>query len=439
MEYDGQVSRASLPPDAAELVSRMLDDLDLGLDATMVARAAEGGALLDEVAAQLARSRTRVLRVAAPSEGGLTLAGLLTRLRPAVAGVEQAPEQRIEALTRLDPGCDRIALLVSNAETLERSALRAIQLAAAVQPKLRLVLVGTAALLTALDHPELSVLHSRLNRQVDPQDDDEDETTAPMDASPARAASLGTTPANNADRSIKIAVAAMSVLAAAGLGIVVSNIGVGTAPARTQAESLAHADSQGPPQTVAASDDVLAPPPQFLAASPPALTPTEALPNPPAPPSPALVDAARAPTGPQFASIPPAAPIQPAAPATLAQPEAAGQQAALPPLLKRREPTPRHPTPPAPRYASRPSVGIDQSTVDQAHAHPTGRTVADARPLRLPDHPSDRRPEPHPPVRYEPRQQQGDDAWPIPADEPGGTIGIYSGGPGGIRYFHRGS
>ena len=99
----------------------MLGDLYLGLDTTIVVPAAEGCALLDEAAAQLARGRTRVLRVPAPSPGSLTLTGLLARLHPTTRGVEQAPEQGIGALTQLDPSCERIALLVSSAEALEHN------------------------------------------------------------------------------------------------------------------------------------------------------------------------------------------------------------------------------------------------------------------------------------------------------------------------------
>ena len=122
-----------------------------------------------------------------------------------------------------------------------------------------------------------------------------------------------------------------------------------------------------------------------------------------------------------------------------AQPLAAAAQASLSPLLRRREPTPRHVTAPVPRYASRPPASADQPGADQAYADRNGRTVADALPLRLKDRPLDRRADPRPAAHDEPRPQQDGDAWPLHADEPRGTIGIYSGGPGGIRSFRYGS
>ena len=421
MKTDGQ---PSLPPDAPELVSGSLEDLDRGLDVTMVASATEGCALLDEVAGQLARGRTRVLRVAAPSPDGLTLAGLLTRLRPAIEGADQTPERAIEALTRLDATCDRVVLLVSSAETLERNALRAIQLAAEAQPKLRLVFAGTPVLLDILEHPDRSVLQDRLRRASAPQDGDEDEIGDWPKASSAVAAPLRQAPANDADRFYKIAAAGLGVVATIGLIIFVSHAGFDTATTRRPAAELARADIRPvrsqvespaqpvppqtvPPQTVDASRDVPAPVSDALA---PALP------------------------GPQVASIGPPVSIQPLAPAAPAQPPAAGQQASLSPLLRHREPTLRR-LPAPPRYASRPPA--DQPGADPAYADRTGRSVADAE--RRLDRLFERRADPQSPTLAEPRPQQDGGAWPLPADEPRGPIGVYSNGPGGVRSFRYGS
>ena len=461
MNSDGQTFQASLPPDAPELIAHMLGDLYLGLDTTIVASAAEGYALLDEAAAQLARGRTRVLRVPAPSPGSLTLAGLLTRLGPVTEGGKQAPEQGIEALTQLDPSCDRIALLVSSAEGLDYSALRAIQIAAEAQPKLRLVLAGTPALLEILEHPELNLLHSRLNRALGSQDDyeerDDDEDgdgTETPDASPVLAAPLEPAPANKAHRPIRLAAAAMVVFATVGLGIFVSHTAANTAalthppaaqltradtpPARPQAQSQAQTVPQDQPQTSAASNDAPTPPPAMSGAPPQTITaaPVASAPTAPAPissasASPALAGSAQTRPESQVASSVPPILMQPVAPAAPMQPPAAAHQASLPLLLKHREPTLRHLAAPAPQYTSRSLGGIDQPGADQA--------FADARLLQLKHDLSDRPPDPSPPVSYEPRQQQDNNAWPLPADQPHGTIGTYSGGPGGIRAFHYGS
>ncbi len=448
MNSDAQALQASLPPDAPELVAHMLGDLYLGLDTTIVVPAAEGCALLDEAAAQLARGRTRVLRVPAPSPGSLTLTGLLARLHPTTRGVEQAPEQGIGALTQLDPSCERIALLVSSAEALEHNTLRAIQIAAEAQPKLRLVLAGTPALLEILEHPDLSLLHGRLNRSIDLQDGDEDEPTV-WDTSPVLAAPLKPAPANDEHRLIKIVAVATAVFATVGLGILVSHTGGDTAaitrppaaqptraytgPARPQAQSQAQTVPQDQPHTVAASRDVPAPPPaasstppQTFAAAPVASAPTAPAFTASEPASPALADPAQTRPEPHVAST-----VPPLAPATPTQSPAFVQQAWPSLLPKHREPTPRHLAAPAPRYASRLVGGIDQPGADQAFADP--------RLLQLKRDLSDRRSDPPPPVSDEPRQQQEGNAWPFPADQPRGTIGTYSSGPGGTRSFHYGS
>lgn len=452
MNSDAQALQASLPPDAPELVAYMLGDLYLGLDTTIVVPAAEGCALLDEAAAQLARGRTRVLRVPAPSPGSLTLTGLLARLHPNTRGVELAPEQGIGALTQLDPSCDRIALLVSSAEALEHNTLRAIQIAAEAQPKLRLVLAGTPALLEILEHPDLRLLHSRLNRAIGPQDGDEDEPTA-SDTSPVLAAPLKPAPANDEHRLFKIVAAATAVFATVGLGILFSHIGGDTAaitrppaaqttrantgPARpqSQAQALSPARTVLPDQsqTIATSRDVPAPPPaassappQTFAAAPVASVPTAPAFLSSAPASPALADSAQTRPEPHVPS-----PVPPLAAAAPTQSPAFAQQAWPSLLPKHREPIPHHLAAPAPRYASRSNGGIDQPGADQAFADP--------RLLQLKRDLSDRRSDPPPPVGDEPRQQQEGNAWPLPADQPRGTIGIYSSGPGGTRSFHYGS
>lgn len=468
MDNNSYAPEVSLSRDALELVARALDDLDRDLDTIMVVRAAEGEVVLDEIAAQLFRCHTRVLRVAAPSLGSLTLAGLLTRLRPAIEGVEQAPEQAIKALTQLDSSCDRIVLLVSSAETLERSALRAIQLAAEAQPKLRLMLAGTPALLEVLKQPDLNLLCSRLNLALGLPEGEENNATVLPYAGPALPASLKPVSTNDTNRITRIVAAAVVTLAAAGFGIFFIHTGADTAgiirtpaaqlangdaePARPQAQSPAQPALQDLPQPLTAmSKDPEPPPPATpsalpeLVAVPPAANPQVASESAsaaqtstaPAPSKPA--DAVRALPEPQAASIVPRAPTQRPAPAVTAKPPATSQQASLQPPLKHSEPTPRRPAAPGPRYVGQRTAGAGQPEVNQAYGDWNGRAIDDAQSLWLRDHPSYRRPDQRPPVRYEPRQQQDGSAWPLPAYEPRGTIGIYSGSPGGIRSFRSGS
>ena len=168
---------SALPPDAPELVARVVEEVARGLDALMVGKPPEGEALLTLVAKRLQNGRTRVLHVSGAAETGrlhagsppgnspsnLTLSGLLARLQPG----ENSPEHGIAALTTLELGCDRIVLVLDHADQLDRGAFRAIQLAAEVQPKLRLVLAGAPALLDMLDNPDLRSLHNRLHRVMD--------------------------------------------------------------------------------------------------------------------------------------------------------------------------------------------------------------------------------------------------------------------------------
>lgn len=160
-----------LPLPRAEALRRLVNQVLAGGDAIVAAGAATAG-LLDDAAAQLAGQRCRVLRVAAGMAGGLSLSGLMAQVTgqsDLTAQDDQVLKRVFQALTVLDPDCDRIVLLVSDAEGLQQPALRYIHFASRVGTGLQLVLAGehgppdllgaeTASLQTRLAaHPVINV------------------------------------------------------------------------------------------------------------------------------------------------------------------------------------------------------------------------------------------------------------------------------------------
>ena len=67
-----------------------------------------------------------------------------------------------QALTTLDAACDRIVLLINDANTLRPSALRYIQLACGAGTHLQLVLAGKRGFLDLIGPNEFAHLRERL-------------------------------------------------------------------------------------------------------------------------------------------------------------------------------------------------------------------------------------------------------------------------------------
>lgn len=133
-----------LPLSRAQALRRLVDQVLAGGDAVVVTGAATVG-LLDDAAAQLAERRCRVLRVAAAAPGGLSLSGLIAQVTgqsDLTAQDDQVLKRVFQALTVLDSDCDRIVLLVSDAQGLQQPALRYIHFASRVGKALQLVLAG---------------------------------------------------------------------------------------------------------------------------------------------------------------------------------------------------------------------------------------------------------------------------------------------------------
>jgi len=148
------------PPDA---LRRLLDQVMAGGDAVVDGPGAS--VLLDQAAALLAARRSRVLRAAAAGPEGLGLEELMAQVagRPEPGSLgDPSLEQGAQAMTVLNEQCDRIVLLLDDAETVRPAALRYVQLACRTSAKLRLVLAGMP---DGVDGAEFASLRARLQVQ----------------------------------------------------------------------------------------------------------------------------------------------------------------------------------------------------------------------------------------------------------------------------------
>lgn len=126
-------------------------------------------AVLDRAAAELAAARVHVIRVSAPASGSLGLPELVAQVAGQAdpgALSDGDVELAFQALTEPDEGCPWIALLVDDAERLQPSALRYIQLTCRSVPELRLVLAGEPGFPRLLDGDEFAPLRERLARAL---------------------------------------------------------------------------------------------------------------------------------------------------------------------------------------------------------------------------------------------------------------------------------
>ena len=146
------MSSAAQPVNQPDALRLLLDRLHRGADAALIAGGDGARVLLDLVADCLSGRRTRVIRAEEVLPSG-----------PAAPMRDDAALRRsFQALTKLDGACDRIVLLVGDAETLPHPALRYIQFASRTAPHLQLVFCGTRAFLDALNPEEFAQLRARL-------------------------------------------------------------------------------------------------------------------------------------------------------------------------------------------------------------------------------------------------------------------------------------
>ncbi len=167
----------NLHPPEVQLAAALL----AGTSALVTGPDGTGAALLRVVAAHLASSRIRVLRVGLP----LDLPGFLDQVtRAGGATGDTVLEQGFAALT--DPGpCGRIALLVEDAHLMPDATLRYIEFALHAGPHLCIAFAGQPGIAGTLGLPGYAGLRQRLSlRLVLPPP----QPVAPMAAPPAATA-----------------------------------------------------------------------------------------------------------------------------------------------------------------------------------------------------------------------------------------------------------
>ena len=105
------------------------------------------GAVLDAAADALGKTRARVLKVRPP----LDLRGFMEQVgRTGRAIGDDDVERGFNALTALDPGCDRIVLLVEDAHLLPHTTLFYLQFVLRAGPPLQLAFAGRPEIADAL-------------------------------------------------------------------------------------------------------------------------------------------------------------------------------------------------------------------------------------------------------------------------------------------------
>ncbi len=285
--------------------------------------------LLDESAALLRASRIRVLHVRPP----YNLTSFMHQIAPTASEEDGSLlDSTYDALTVLDPSCDRIVLLAESAHLMPKMTLRYIESLVCKRSHLCVALAGKPELADALASDELSDLQHELSLHL--------AVSGSMAATPVPAVAL-------------TAVAAVSrrpwlvagFFGAVCVGLIVS-----------QLLNTLHPDGRGPPAIQAANVPATAPPRIIQDVPPPALpemaaSPVAAPPEPKVAARPPVTDApspaiavpssavaalppAVAVSSPVVAAAPPEAVVPPPAPvAAFVQPVAA-QAAVASPILE---------------------------------------------------------------------------------------------------------
>jgi hypothetical protein len=390
----------SMPLSQPEALDRLLDQVLEGRDAAVIGPPAATGALLDQAAASLAVQGSRVHRMTATPPNGVSVAWLVARVTGNMKTETQDDrvlEEAVRALTVLDANCQRIVLLLDNAEALQTTTLRYLQLAAQIGPALRLVIAGGAGFLGALDSPGFAPLRTRLTA---------DPAIEPLPAKtrlPVMSRLPSETPLSWKGGSWPALAAvvqtrrARQVAAGAGLGLVV----IGSVVAGI----------------MALHEGATPPPVRQAAVSSPEAAPVPAVTVPETPPDPIVEPK---PTGEAAVQAPPEAPPPPVV--ALSLPTPPQPTLPLPPLLA------PPPTPPplatnavrAPRRVASPTAL--QVALDRLRMH----AAAGERSAPMADEaPRTARLEPPPAAVAEPR-----------SSEPRRYIGTFTMDPNGVRTFH---
>ncbi len=419
---------ASLPTQP-DMLCHLLDSVLAGHDVTLFIRGDGGRELLDAAAERLPALRCRVLRAAGTPSEGLSLPLLLAQVTMGQGTWHPVPSAQndeflrrsFQALTVLDGTCDRIVLLVSDANALQPAALRYIQLACRAGASLQLVLAGKRGFLDLLSPAEFADLRARLATGpiitplppgpavlpaafVAPQRPRPIHETPPVPApeqvefEPSRP--MLSSFSNTSHRKRLAALAGIGLGVAACVALAVWTHGSGAPPAM-------------PSQQAALTVEM----PMVPAAPVPA--------TPDTPPVSADAPAPDVPLQPPAASQEPAAPEQPPAPeqpAALQQP-AAPQEASVPvaPLLA---------APPSATTSSPPKNPVRKTASTQPRA-----LAARAPTLNAGNVAAWEDPYPAPPRNWRPMPPQ---AVSDPPDQPKSYIGTYTTDSNGVRAFRFG-
>ena len=142
-----------------ELTGRLVTAMKCGTSALLATPAATL-TLLDEAAALLRASRTRVLHVRPP----YNLTSFMNQIAPSASEEDGSLlDSAYDALTVLDPSCDRIALLADSAHLMPKVTLRYIESLVCKRSHLCVALAGKPELAEALTSDELSDLRQELS------------------------------------------------------------------------------------------------------------------------------------------------------------------------------------------------------------------------------------------------------------------------------------
>ncbi len=146
-------------PTQSELARQLAAAMKRGTSA-LIASPATTLALLDEAAALLRASRTRVLHVRPP----YNLTSFMHQLAPSASEEDGSlMDSAYDALTVLDSSCDRIALLAESAHLMPKMTLRYIESLVCKRSHLCVALAGKPELAEALASDEFSDLRHELS------------------------------------------------------------------------------------------------------------------------------------------------------------------------------------------------------------------------------------------------------------------------------------
>jgi len=126
----------------------------------LIASPAATSSLLDEAAALLGASRSRVLHVRPP----YNLTSFMQQIAPSASEEDGSLlDSAYDTLTVLDPSCDRIALLAESAHLMPKVTLRYIESLVCKRAHLCVALAGKPELAEALAADDLSDLREELS------------------------------------------------------------------------------------------------------------------------------------------------------------------------------------------------------------------------------------------------------------------------------------